>query len=334
MSKSVTLTFATYAYDRMRPILDGRVAVDGCKIVPVVLSSEDLFPRAVLRAEFDVCELSMSSYLMQVSRGESQYTAVPAFASRAFRHDCIYVNADSGIETPKDLEGKRVGVPEYQATMVLWVRGILQDEHAVDFRKLKYSNGGINRPGRKERLPLQLPDEIDIKPIAEGHTLNELLVSGELDAVIAPQMLKSFADGHSKVRRLFNDPVAAAKAYYKKTGFFPIMHVMAVRTAILEEHPSVASRIFAALVEARNIAYGELQQMAEYSSSTLMLPFYAAEFAEIKNLMGENYWSYGAEENRSELETMFRYSYEQHLSERLLTLEEVFAADTLTMPGT
>lgn len=333
MNKPVTLTFATYGYDRMRPILDGRVQVEGARIAPVILSSEDLFPRAVQRAEFDVCELSMSSYLMQVSRGTSQYTAVPAFASRAFRHDCIYVNAQSGIKTPKDLEGKRVGVPEYQATMVVWVRGILQDEHGVDFRSLKYRNGGINQPGRKERLPLELPDDIDIEPVPAGDTLNDLLVRGDLDAVIAPQMLKSFAEGQPQVRRLFDDPAAAAKAYYQKTGFFPVMHVMAVRTAILEEHPSTAARVFTALIEARNIAYGELQQMAEYSSSTLMLPFYAADLGETKALMGQNYWSYGAEENRTELETLFRYSHEQHLSQRLLTLEDVFAAETLKMPG-
>ena len=333
MSKPVTLTFATYTYDRMRPILEGRVGVEGAKIAPVVLGSEDLFPRAVQRAEFDVCEVSFSSYLMQVSQGTSPYTALPAFASRAFRHDCIYVNADSGIETPKDLEGRRVGVPEYQATMVVWVRGILQDEHGVDFRTLQYRNGGINLPGRKERLALELPGEIDVAPIPEGETLNDMLLRGELDAVISPQMLKSFAEGDPKVRRLFPDPVAAAKTYYKKTGFFPVMHVMAVRTEILEANPGLAPRLFTALVEARDMAYGELQQMAEYSSSTMMLPFYAADFAETKTLMGENYWSYGVEANRAELETLFRYSHEQYLSTRLLTLEDVFAQDTLAMAG-
>ena len=333
MTKPVTLTFATYTYDRMRPILEGRVGVEGAKIAPVVLGSEDLFPRAVQRAEFDVCEVSFSSYLMQVSRGTSPYTALPAFASRAFRHDCIYVSADSGIETPKDLEGKRVGVPEYQATMVVWVRGILQDEHGVDFRTLRYRNGGINRPGRKERLALELPSEIDVAPIPEGETLNDMLLRGDLDAVISPQMLKSFAEGDRRVRRLFPDPVAAAKAYYKKTGFFPVMHVMAVRTEILEANPGLAPRLFTALVAARDMAYGELQKMAEYSSSTMMLPFYAADLADTKTLMGENYWSYGAEANRAELETLFRYSHEQHLSARLLTLEDVFAEDTLTMTG-
>lgn len=329
----ITLTFATNTYDRMRPILDGRVAIEGCKVAPVVLSSEDLFPRVVQRAEFDVCEMSMSSYLMQVASGASHYTAVPAFASRAFRHDCIYVNADSGITQPKDLEGKRVGVPEYQATMVMWVRGILQDEHGMDFATLKYRNGGINKPGRKERLPLALPEEIDIQPIPEGTTLNELLLAGELDAVIAPQMLTGFAEGDPKVRRLFDDPAEAAKAYYKKTGFFPIMHVIGIRTALLEQDPTLGVRVYAALVEARDMAYAELQAMAGFSTSMMMLPFYAEEFAATKALMGDNYWSYGAERNRAELETMFRYSHEQHLSQRLLTLEEVFAAGTLDLAG-
>lgn len=333
MTKPQTLTFATYAYDRMRPVLEGRVPVEGCKIVPVILTSEDLFPRAVQRAEFDVCELSMSSYLMQVSRGEAQYTAIPAFASRSFRHDCIYVNAESDISEPKDLEGKRVGVPEYQATMCMWVRGILQDDYGVDFRTLKYRNGGINVPGRKERLPLSVSDEIDIQPIAPGETLNGLLLSGELDAVIAPQMLKGFAAGDTRVRRLFEDPVAEATRWHEKTGFFPIMHVIGIRTALLEQHPGLAARVFAALVAARDVAYGELQQMAEYSSSTLMLPFFAAGLAETRTLMGENWWSYGVAANRAELETMCRYSHEQHLSERLLALEDVFAPETLDMAG-
>ena len=152
------------------------------------------------------------------------------------------------------------------------MRGILQDEFGVDFRTLKYRNGGINVPGRKERLQLKVPPEIDIQPIAGGETLNGLLAAGELDAVIAPQMLKSFADGDARVRRLFDDPAAAAKAWHAKTGFFPIMHVMGIRTELLERHSGLGPRVFAALVEARDAAYRELQAMAEYSSSTLMLP--------------------------------------------------------------
>lgn len=333
MTKPLTLTFATYAYDRMRPVLEGRVAIEGCHVAPVVLTSEDLFPRVVQRAEFDVCEMSMSSHLMQVSRGEAQYTAIPAFASRAFRHDCIYVNVDAGIDKPKDLEGKRVGVPEYQATLCMWVRGILQDDYGVDFRTLKYRNGGINAPGRKERLPLALPGEIDIAPIPEGATLDGLLARGELDAVIAPQVLKCFAAGDARVRRLFADPVAEAKAWHAKTGFFPIMHVVGIHTTLLEEHPGLAARVFAALAEARDVAYDELTQIAEYGSSTFMLPFFASGLAETRALMGDNWWPYGVAANRAELETMFRYSHDQHLAERLLTPADVFAPETLDMAG-
>jgi len=333
MTKPLTLTFATYAYDRMRPLLDGRMAVEGCRIAPVVLTSEELFPRVVQRAEFDVCEMSMSSYLKQTADGSAQYTAIPAFASRAFRHDCIYVNADAGIEAPKDLEGKRVGVPEYQATICMWVRGFLQDDYGVDFRALKYRNGGINVPGRKERLPLTLPDGIDVEPIPEGATLDGLLARGELDAVIAPQVLNCFAAGDARVRRLFEDPVAEARAWHEKTGFFPIMHAIGIRTALLEQHPGLAARVFAALVEARDAAYEELKRIAEYGSSTFMLPFFAAGLAETRALMGDNWWSYGVAANRAELEAMFRYSHEQHLSARLLTPEDAFAAETLDMAG-
>ena len=198
----VGLTVACADYDRTRPILDGRVGIEGCRVIPVAIEPEDSFPRAVSRAEFDVSELSVSSYLLQHSRGECPYIAIPAFLSRSFRHDCYYVRADSGIRQPKDLEGRLVGVPEYQMTLALWGRGILQDEYGVDFRKLRYRTGGTNKPGRKERLPLRLPDHMDVKPIAADRSLNEMLLAGEIDAIMSPGPPKAFVDGHPNVQRL------------------------------------------------------------------------------------------------------------------------------------
>lgn len=207
----VIMTFGCYDYDRTLPIMDGRVPVEGCEIAPIRLKSEALFPRALQRAEFDIAELSVSSYLMQTSKGTSEYIAVPAFVSRGFRHSAIYINKNSGIENPKDLEGKLVGVPEYQVTISLWVRGILQDEYGVDFHKMKYRNGGMNVAGRKERLPINVPDTVDVEPIPQDKCLSDMLAAGELDAVISPEKLTCYLEKDPNVSLLFKDPVPEEK---------------------------------------------------------------------------------------------------------------------------
>ena len=325
----IGLTVACADYDRTRPILHGRVGVEGCRVIPVAIEPEDSFPRAVSRAEFDVSELSVSSYLLQHSRGECPYIAIPAFLSRSFRHDCYYVRADSGTRQPKDLEGRLVGVPEYQMTLALWGRGILQDEYGVDFRKLRYRTGGTNKPGRKERLPLRLPDHMDVKPIPADRSLNDLLLAGDIDAIMSPGPPKAFVDGHSNVRRLIDDPPAAERAYYERTRIFPILHFVGIRRELVAEHPWLPERVFVAFVEAKKIAMREIGAMAAAGANPITLPWFAAEVARTRALMGDDFWSYGIAANRRELEAMCRYSVEQYLSERPLTVEELFAESTL-----
>lgn len=327
----IGLTVACAEYDRTRPILDRRVGVEGCRVIPVVIEPEDSFPRAVSRAEFDVSELSVSSYLLQHSRGECPYIAIPAFLSRSFRHDCYYIRADSGISQPKDLEGRLVGVPEYQMTLALWGRGILQDEYGVDFRKLRYRTGGANKPGRKERLPLRLPDHMDVKPIPADRCLNDLLLAGEIDAIMAPGPPMAFVGGHPNVRRLIDDPPAAERAYYERTGIFPILHFVGIRRELVAQHPWLPERVFAAFAEAKKIAMQEIGALAAAGANPITLPWFAAEVARTHALMGEDFWSYGVAANRRELEAMCRYSQEQYLSERPLTVEELFAESTLDM---
>ena len=317
------LTLACWDYDRTRALLEGRVGVAGWRIDAKVQPPEETFPRAVADAPFDVSELSLSSYLMQVSRGEGAYIAIPAFVSRAFHHGAIYVRTKRGIETPKDLEGRLVGVPEYQMTMALWVRGILGDEYGVDFRKIRYRTGGANKPGRKERLALELPEDMDVAPIPEGSTLNELLLAGELDAVIAPTPPDGFTAGDKAVRRLFADPAAEERAYYARTGLFPIMHVIGVRRTLADEHPGLAADLFRAFVEVRNLAMREHDLTARSSANRMMLPWFADQWEATKDLMGDDFWPYGMAENRAELEAVCRYSHEQAL----------FAPETVELPG-
>jgi len=329
-----SLTLACWDYDRTRAILDGRAGVAGWSIDATVAPPGKLLPMAVGKASFDVTEMSLSSYLMQVDRGEGAYVAIPVFVSRAFRHGGIYVREEAGIEKPKDLEGRLVGVPEYQMTMGLWTRGILQDEYGVDFRTLRYRTGGTNEPGRKERLPLELPDTMEVEPIPVGRCLNDLLVAGELDAVLSPSPPNAFTAGsRGPVRQLFADSVAEEKAYYLRTGLFPIMHVIGVRRSLVDAYPDLAVGVFQAFVEARNLALAELEQTARSSSNRLTLPWFAAEWEATKALMGASFWPYGVAENQKDLDTAIRYSREQFLTARRLSVEELFSPDTLTMRG-
>ncbi len=327
------LTLACWDYDRTRALLEGRVGVAGWRIDAKAQPPEETFPRAVADAPFDVSELSLSSYLMQVSRGEGAYIAIPAFVSRAFHHGAIYVRTKRGIETPKDLEGRLVGVPEYQMTMALWVRGILGDVYGVDFRKIRYRTGGANKPGRKERLALELPEDMDVAQIPEGSTLNELLLAGELDAVIAPTPPDGFTAGDKAVRRLFTDPAAEERAYYARTGLFPIMHVIGVRRTLADEHPGLAADLFRAFVEARNLAMREHDLTARSSANRMLLPWFADQWEATKDLMGEDFWPYGVAENRAELEAICRYSHEQNLGRKRLSVEALFAPETVELPG-
>ncbi|MBI2586376.1 MAG: 4,5-dihydroxyphthalate decarboxylase [Rhodospirillales bacterium] len=321
---TTTLSLGCWDYDRVKAVLDGRVTVNGFALKPTVMAPTDIFARAFTEAPFDVSELSLSSYMLQVANGNCAYVAIPAFLSRAFRHGGIFVRADRGIKKPKDLQGRLVGVPEYQMTMAMWVRGILQDEHGVDFRNIRWRTGGLHHAGRKERLALDLPAAMDVKPIGATDTLNGLLAAGELDAVVAPTMPAAFLAGDANVRRLFADPVAAERAYYKKTGMFPIMHVLGLRRTIADKHPNLAAELFRAFVKARDMALTELKVTAEASANRVMLPWFAAEWEATRALMGEGVWTYGVEKNIKELEAACRYSEEQNLAPRRLAVDELF----------
>lgn len=321
---ATTISLGCWDYDRVKAILDGRIGVDGFRLKPTVMAPTDIFARAFTEAPFDVSELSLSSYMLQVARGECAYVAIPAFLSRAFRHGGIFVRADRGIARPKDLEGRLVGVPEYQMTMAMWVRGILQDEHGVDFRKIRWRTGGLHNAGRKERLALALPAAMDVKPIGATDTLDGLLAAGALDAVVAPATPAVFLASDANVRRLFADPVAAERAYYKKTGMFPIMHVVGLRRTIAEAYPDLAADLFRAFVRARDLALDELKVTAEASANRVTLPWFAAEWEATRALMGDGVWAYGVARNVKELEAACRYSEEQSLAPRRLAVDELF----------
>ncbi|RSK53753.1 ABC transporter substrate-binding protein [Bacillus canaveralius] len=325
MSK-LSLSFACWDYDRIQALTSGLVQVKGVNLNWLNLPVEETFWRMVRHQEFDVSELSLSSYLIAKDRGYPKFTALPVFMSRFFRHSGIYINVNSGIQSPADLKGKRVGIPEYQLTACLWIRGILHHDFGVHPTDMNWYTGGQETAGRIEKIKLELPPEINIIPINEDQTLNALLESGEIDALIAPRAPSCFLNGSPNVDRLFPDYVSIEKAYYKRTGIFPIMHVVVIKDEILEDHPWVAANLYQAFVEAKQKVYDGFKQTAALK---VTMPWFTSEWEKTRELMGEDFWPYGFEKNRTTLEAAVTYSYEQGMIKNKPKIEELFAKSTL-----
>lgn len=317
------ITIATWDYDRVRALTDGRVRVEGCDVNYITMPVEECFERAYFHGEFEVAEIGFSPYLIALSRGQCPYVAVPAFLSRMFRHACVYIRTDRGINGPADLRGKRIGVPEYQMSAVLWFRGFLKDQHGIAAEDMDWVQGGLEVPGRREKFPLNLPSGFPLTAAPEGRSLSQMLADGELDVVMAARRPSCFVAGHPKITRLYPDYRAAEREYYRSTGIFPIMHAVGIRRDVLDKHPWLAASIYKAFVQAKRLADAEF---AETTALKIGLPWVNAEYDATRELMGDDFWSYGLNAaNRRTLEAMARYSYEQGLSIRLLTVEEMFA---------
>ena len=228
---NLKLSIAMGDYDRTRPVVDGRVRIDGVDPTCMLLSPEEMFFRAFRNQEFDVSELSISSYCVSVAKGSSHYVAIPVFLSRAFRHTSIYIRTDRGIKKPQDLKGKRIGIAEYQLSANVWVRGILEDGYGVKPSDIIWIRGGMDTPGRPEKIALDLPADIRIEQAGPNNTLNQMLADGDIDGFIGPRWPRCFDEGHPHVGRLFSDSVGAAEEYYKQTKIFPIMQELGERPA-------------------------------------------------------------------------------------------------------
>ncbi len=319
------LSLSVCDYDRTRAIFDGRAPIEGCEVTAFNLEPEESFHRAFKFAEFDISEISLSSYIMTAARGEAHYVAIPAFVSRLFRHSSLYVRTDRGIREPRDLKGRSIGLPEYQMTANVWVRGILQDEYGVKPADIKWRRGGLEEPGREERARIQLPSDIDLQQVPHDRTLSQMLEAGEIDGVLSARAPSCFLRGVPQVDRLFANYREVEAAYYRKTGIFPIMHAIGIRRSLIEQHPWLAVSVYKAFLKAKEICMHELGQIGHLAVS---LPWPVAEYDHARKTLGPDYWSYGAKENRHVLETLARYSFEQGLSVRPLRFEEIFAPST------
>ena len=328
MISDVPITIACGNYDRTRALRDGRVHVEGCNVTFLPLYPEEIFHRAFVHQEFDVCEISFSSYIRTVAEGTAPYIGIPAFVSRVFRHSGIYVREGSGIDKPEDLRGRRVGLPEYQITAVVWIRGMLQHQYGVNPTEIHWRQGGQEQAGRKERTPLKPIPGVDLQSIPEDRTLVDMLEAGDLDALFTARAPSSFLAGEPHIRRLFKDVRAAEQSYFRATGLFPIMHLVGVRRTLVERYPWLPASLFKAFNEAKALAMVDL-----YDVNALMvtLPWLVAEAGETAALMGADFWRYGVKENLKEIEALTQYSFEQGLSRRKVEVSELFAPSTYDM---
>ena len=317
------LSIAVGPYDRTRALIDGSVQIDGVNAHCMTLSPEEIFFRAFRQAEFDICELSLSSFTVKTAQGNCPYVGVPTFVSRAFRHTSIWVRTDR-IKKPEDLKGKKVGLPEYQLTANVWARAILEDDHGVKPSDIHWIRAGIEDAGRPEKISIKLPSNVKLEDGPPGKSSSQLLAEGAIDGFIAPRP-PSLPKNTPNVGWLFPDPTAAAKDYFKRTGIFPIMHLVGVRKTLAEQHPWLPGAVYKAFEQAKAKA---LEQLSDTSATKVTLPFVEERLKEARDLMGEDFWSYGLKANRKTLETFLRHHHAQGLSSREVKPEELFHPGT------
>ena len=321
------ITIACWDYDRTRALIDGTVAPDGLELVYLNQPVEETFFRMMRYREYDAAEMSLSSYVASLSQESPPFIAIPVFPSRFFRHSCIFVSANSGIRKPEDLKGRRIGVPEYQMTAPVWIRGILSDDYGVKVTDCEHFSGGEEQPGRDEKLKINVPSHIRLRAIPGDKTLSRMLADGELDALVTARAPSTFHQEPDKVKRLFPNYVEVEQEYYRRTRIFPTMHTVVIRRDVYAKNPWIAQSLAKAFTEAKMRAYDLYGQTAALPA---MLPWLVSHTEEIRKEMGDDWWPYGLEPNRKALETFLRYHHEQGLSKRLFKPEELFARETLS----
>lgn len=320
MSK-LCLSVAVGNYDRMRPLVDGDVQIDGVNPVFMLHDPEEIFFRAFRHADFDITELSMSSYVVKTANGNCPYIGVPVFPSRAFRHSSIYIRTDRNINDVADLRGKRIGLPEYQLTANVWVRMFLEEDYGLQPNEVTWVRGGYEEPGRVEKINLNLTRGVTLENLPEGETLSGALASGSIDAVIGPRAPSCFSRGDPNIGYLFKNPMLAAQEWYSRNGIFPIMHLLGIRRTLVEQHPWLPFSIFKAFEKSKQIA---LTRLADTSATKITLPFVEDQLRNARHLMGEDFWSYGFESNRNTLTRFLVQHHAEGLSSRLVAAEDLF----------
>ena len=322
----LNLSVATAPYDRVQALMNGSVVPEGINLNFLPMEVEEIFWRQMKHAEFDVSELSFSSYTLLKSKGDERFIAIPVFPSRFFRHSCIYVNNKKGIKKPEDLKGKIVGLPEWQLTAMVWQRGLLTEEYGVHLQDISWRRGGLETPGRVEKVSVRLPEGVHLESIGANQTLSNMLDTGEINAILSNRIPSCFINGSPNVARLFPNFREVEEDYFKRTGIFPIMHIIVIRRELYEANRWIAMSLYKAFCRAKDAVTSRFDIA---SALYMTLPFMIDEVERTRLTMGHDFWSYGIEPNRKTLETFFRIHHEQGLSDNLMTIEDVFAPETI-----
>jgi len=331
---ALTLSVAGYQYDRVAALADGRVKVDGCNLSftkdTIGNLNTHVFSGPGTR---DVNEVGLHPYILAYANSDFRdYTLLPVFPLRVFRHKSIFIRTDRGINRPEDLRGKKIATPGYSSTSLTWIRGILEDEYGVKPTDIEWSVSEADSSGKDTGGPSKfeniLPKNLKVEQGPAGKDESDMLADGDVDALFHAMEPKCYVEGHPKGARLFQDFRTAERSYYKKTGIFPIMHAVAIRKKLIDEHPWLSSALFKAYAQAKA---NSIRELTTLGWAYISLPWLAKEIEETRALMGENFWPYGIKPNRKALEALFQYSYEQGLAGRKLTIEELFHPPTIVL---
>lgn len=321
---NIPLTLALSEYDHVRDLLDGTVPLPGVDLTVLRMPVEEIFYRFTFHREWDISEMSFAKVVALLSQGDDSLVPIPAFVSRMFRHSSFYVRAGGGIDHPSQLAGKRVGVPEWAQTASVYSRGLLAHHHGVALDGIEWFQAGVNDPGRVEKVALSLPPGLRLRPVPD-RSLSEMLLAGDLDAVLSARPPAPFAAGHPGIRRLFEDYRAAEEGFLRDTGIFPIMHVVVLKRAVYERHRWLALNLLQALEAAKNRS---LARMNDITLSFFPLPWTAERAREARSLIGGDGWPYGVGDNLPTLQAFTAWAHEQGVCHRRLTPEEIFAPET------
>jgi 4,5-dihydroxyphthalate decarboxylase len=316
----LSLTLAISEYDHVTDLAMGRIVPEGIRLTCLTLPIEEIFFRFLVNREWDVSETSMAKYVSLISQGDTSLTAIPVFPSRVFRQSSIYVRRDGPIKAPADLAGRRVGLPEWAQTAAVYSRGFLMHQYGLDLASIDWMQAGVNQPGRIEKVDLRLPAGVKLTRIAD-RTLSDMLVSGDVDAVLSAAPPACFEDEHPNIRRLFENYREVEANYYRQTSIFPIMHVVTIRRELVDRHPWIAMNLFKAFDEAKRRS---VARALDIKAPRFPIPWCYDEARQAQATFGKDYWPYGIAPNRPTLEAFLRYAFEQGVCHRHLAAEELF----------
>jgi 4,5-dihydroxyphthalate decarboxylase len=319
MSK-LALTVAMPDYDHVRDLALGRVQAQGIDLTVLTFPVEEIFYRFLMYREWDVSEISFAKYASLIAQGDTSLIALPVFPSRMFRHSSLFVRRDGPIKKITDLSGRRVGVPEWAQTAAVYSRGLLVHQYGIKLSSIQWVQAGVNEPGRVEKVELKLPKGVKLTRMPDK-SLNEMLLSGEIDAILAARPPAAFSLGDKRIKRFFENYLEVEADYYRETGIFPIMHAVAIKRDILDKNPWVARSLLNAFEEAKQRS---VQRALDATVTMFPIPWYFETSRRAMDLLGDDYFPYGVEKNRKTLEAFLGYAFEQGVCKRRVEVDELF----------